>query len=86
MQNNRFQTPTARCVFLFYTELIPTLKSHKVAGLFGLPPNDAYAVVQTQKALNGERDREDLPLLKAQSCSPFKCGIVQAYLTFARLK
>lgn len=86
MQNNRFQTPTARCVFLFYTEPIPTLKSHKVAGLFGLPPNDAYAVVQTQKALNGERDREDLPLIKAQACSSFKCCIVRAYLTFARLK
>lgn len=61
MQNNCFQTPTARCVFLFYAEPIPTLKSHKVAGLFGLPPNDAYAVFQTQEALNGERDREDLP-------------------------
>lgn len=27
------------------------LKSYKVAGLFGLPSNDAYAVIQTQYAL-----------------------------------
>lgn len=53
MQNNGFSTPAARWVSLFYTELIPTLKSHKVAGLFGLPPDDADAVVQTQNALNG---------------------------------
>lgn len=44
---------------MFYTKLIPTLKSDKVAGLFGLPPNDAYAVVQTQNALNGETNGED---------------------------
>lgn len=86
MQNNRFQTPAARCVFLFYTEPIPTLKSHKVAGLFGLPPDDANAVVQTQKALNGERDKGGLPLIKAQTCSSFKCCTLQAHLTFARLK
>lgn len=48
------------CVFLYSTKLTPTLKSNKVAGLFGLPSNDAYAVVQTQNALNGETHGEDL--------------------------
>ena len=61
MQNNPFHTPISLlCVFLCYTKLIPTLKSNQVAGLFGLPSNDAYAVVQTQNALNGETDGEDL--------------------------
>lgn len=35
-----------------------TLKSYKVAGLFGLPSDDAYAVLQTQYALNAERGTE----------------------------
>lgn len=57
MQNNPFHTPTACCVSFCF---IPTLESNQVAGLFGLPSNDAYAVVQTQNALNGETDGEDL--------------------------
>lgn len=60
MQNNPFSHPNSLlCVFLFYTKLIPTLKSNKVAGLFGLPSNDAYAIVQAQNALNGEMDGEN---------------------------
>lgn len=35
-----------------------TLKSYKVAGLFGLPADDAYAVLQTQYALHAETGTE----------------------------
>ena len=60
MQNNLLFTPTlSLCVFLLFsiTQTL-TLKSYKVAGLFGLPSNDAYAVIQTQYALHAERRAE----------------------------
>lgn len=46
------------CLSLFCMTLTLTLKSYKVAGLFGLPSDDAYAVLQTQYALNAERGTE----------------------------
>lgn len=60
MQNNRQFTPTSLCVCLslLCIMLTQTLKSYKVAGLFGLPSDDAYAVLQTQYALNAERGTE----------------------------
>lgn len=50
--------PLSVCLSLFCITLTLTLKSYKVAGLFGLPSDDAYAVLQTQYALNAEKDRE----------------------------
>lgn len=57
MQTNLLFTPTplSVCLSLFCITLTLTLKSYKVAGLFGLPSDDAYAVLQTQYALNAER-------------------------------
>lgn len=46
------------CLSLFSIKLALTLKSYKVAGLFGLPSDDAYAVLQTQYALNEQRRAE----------------------------
>lgn len=54
MQSNLLFAPTSLCVFFPSFPLL-TLKSHEVAGLFGLPSDDAYAVLQTQNALNGHR-------------------------------
>lgn len=47
--------PTSACASFRCCALVPalTLKSHKVAGLFGLPTDDAYAILQAQDALNG---------------------------------
>lgn len=50
--------PLSVCLSLFCITLTLTLKSYKVAGLFGLPSDDAYAVLQTQYALNAEKDRK----------------------------
>lgn len=41
----------------FAWELALTLKADKVAGLFGLPSDDAQAVLQAQYALNAEMRR-----------------------------
>lgn len=57
MQSNLLFAPTSLCVFFPSFPLL-TLKSHEVAGLFGLPSDDAYAVLQTQNALNGHRRTE----------------------------
>jgi len=48
------------CVFLSFLKLRPrlTLKSHKVAGLLGLPSDDADAALQTQDALNAEKYKQ----------------------------
>lgn len=40
-------------------ELALTLKAHKVAGLLGLPSDDAQAVVQAQDALRAEMTQFD---------------------------
>lgn len=60
MQNNLLFTPSPLCVScsFFSIKLTLTLKSYEVAGLFGLPSDDAYAVLQTQYALNEERRTE----------------------------
>ena len=50
--------PLSVCLSLFSITQTLTLKSYKVAGLFGLPSNDAYAVIQTQYALHAERRAE----------------------------
>lgn len=50
--------PLCVCLSLFCITPTLTLKSYEVAGLFGLPSDDAYAVLQTQYALNTDRDRE----------------------------
>lgn len=42
-------------------ELALTLKADEVAGLFGLPSDDAQAVVQAQDALDAEMTRLDFP-------------------------
>lgn len=57
MQSNLLFAPTSLCVFFPSFPLL-TLKSYEVAGLFGLPSDDAYAVLQTQNALNGHRRTE----------------------------
>lgn len=48
-KNNLLFTPNCVyvcvCLFGFHIVLILTLKSHKVAGLFGLSSNDTYAVL-----------------------------------------
>lgn len=46
------------CLSLFCITPTLTLKSYKVAGLFGLPSDNAYAVLQTQYALNTKRGTE----------------------------
>ncbi len=51
--------PFSVCLFLFCITLTLTLKSDKVACLFGLPSDDAYAVLQTQYALCAERGTEE---------------------------
>lgn len=40
------------CLSLFSIKPTPTLKSHKVAGLLGLPSDDAYAGLHAQYALH----------------------------------
>lgn len=58
--------------------LTQTLKSYKVAGLFGLPSDDAYAVLQTQYALNIDRGTEKYK--KTSDWEPKYCHFVSNVL------
>lgn len=59
MQNNLLFRPTSLCVsWPLCIKPTLTLKAYKVAGLFGLPSDDADAVVQTQYPLNAEAGTE----------------------------
>lgn len=59
------------CLSPFCIKPTLTLKAYKVAGLFGLPPDDAYAVVQTQYALNAEAGTETYRVYLTGSLNTF---------------